>query len=81
MLDKLLHAIGGAVLALLVLKVPFVGVVLVMTFWGYMREGEQQHCRGINTRWQWHMFSLHKHLEALAWGVGALVVQLVLLLL
>jgi len=70
--DILLHALGGAVIALLF---PVWFGILAALLVGYAREIEQHVCAA-GTRKGWLNLSRHKHIEALAWGAGALIVQI-----
>lgn len=71
MLDLLLHAAGGALLALVTLGAgyPLVAVPIALT----VGIGRESHQRG----WANPLdFSAHAWREACAWGVGALAVLL-----
>jgi len=73
MTDLILHILGGAILALLGAFLPWpVGVVLLVLVLGYARELEQHDCAG-GSRWDFLGLSFHKHLEAVAWGFGAVL--------
>ena len=70
--DTLLHALGGAVIALLF--PPWFGVTAALLV-GYAREIEQHVCAA-GTRQGWWRLSSHKHTEAFAWGAGALMLTI-----
>lgn len=91
--DFVLHALGGVVV-FFASTVPaglFVGwttpvvlagsvsAIICAAAIGYFRELEQFHYNGGN-RWNFSGLSTHKHIEALAWPLGSVVVGVVFLI-
>ncbi len=92
-IDFILHALGGVVVffasaipaGLLigwttqVILAGSVSAIICAAAIGYIRELEQFHYNGGN-RWNFSGLSTHKHVEALAWPLGAVVVSVVFLI-
>ena len=92
-IDFILHALGGGVVffasavpaGLLIgwttqaIIAGSISAIICAAAIGYFRELEQFHYNG-GDRWDLFGMSTHKHVEALAWPLGAVVVSIVFLI-